>query len=125
MQSGSTNKKQGLAMYIKRVSIIILFNILLSGCAGLVVGGSNDRAGNDNRSAEVIKSDSRITRSINRAYVKDESIPSLDIRVTTFRGVVTLSGKVPTDRVKSKAISIAKNTSGVRKVKSSLKVSGN
>jgi hyperosmotically inducible protein len=72
--------------------------------------------------ALVIK-DSSLTSSIKAQLASDPFKGLSHIRVDTDdHGVVTLKGKVPTQEAADRAISIARGTEGVRKVKSELKV---
>jgi hyperosmotically inducible protein len=70
----------------------------------------------------VIK-DSSITSSIKAQLASDPFKGLSHIRVDTDdHGVVTLKGKVPSQGAADRAISIARATEGVRKVKSELKI---
>lgn len=105
--------------YIQPVSLTFVFLLMLlqlSGCASLVVG-TGGNGGNDPRSQTEIQSDAEITRQINRAFVRDANIPAMDIRVVTFRGVVTLSGGVQDEQTRERARTLAKQVAGVRRVR--------
>jgi hyperosmotically inducible protein len=67
-------------------------------------------------------SDTAITASIKAKYLADEQIKGLDIHVKTINGKVTLTGKVPSLDIEDHAISIAKNTDGVKEVISKLSI---
>ncbi|MBA8667534.1 BON domain-containing protein [Holosporaceae bacterium 'Namur'] len=69
-------------------------------------------------------SDSAITASIKSEFLADSAINGLSIHVETKNGVVTLTGNVPSEDMKNRAISIAQNRDGVKKVNSKLKVTG-
>ncbi len=96
--------------------------LLGAGCASLVVGTGGNSSSNDSRTSEQSRSDASITNKINRAFVKDKNIPAVDIRVSTYGGVVTLKGSVSSRKIESRAISVASSIAGVKKVKSSLYV---
>jgi osmotically-inducible protein OsmY len=66
-------------------------------------------------------SDSAITTNIKAKYIADDRIKSLKIHVETINGIVILTGRVPNVSVEEHAISIAKNTEGVKEVASKLK----
>lgn len=69
-------------------------------------------------------SDAAITAKVKTAFAADATVKAHNIDVDTMRGVVTLHGTVGSAAEKDKAISIARNTSGVLDVKDDLKVAG-
>lgn len=64
--------------------------------------------------------DTIITSKIKIAFLDDSDINGLDINVVTKNNVVTLEGKVPSEKAKLKAIAIAKIVKGVDKVNANL-----
>lgn len=66
--------------------------------------------------------DATITTRVKTALLDDPLVGGLRIDVDTFKGVVTLSGRVKSAAESQKAIAIARRTSGVTDVKSSLQV---
>ncbi|NIP72250.1 MAG: BON domain-containing protein [Gammaproteobacteria bacterium] len=88
-----------------------------TGCASLVTSGAAQRPGTDDgRSPAQIDQDVRIANRINAAYVSDPLVPALDIRVTVYKGVVTLRGSMISREVATRALSLARDTPGVRRV---------
>jgi len=69
----------------------------------------SDRVGNE-------ISDAWITTKLQSKYYLDSDVRGLDIDVTTNGGVVTLTGKVTSAAERSKALSLAKSTDGVKQV---------
>ncbi len=69
----------------------------------------SDRVGNE-------ISDAWITTKLQSKYYLDSDVRGLDIDVTTNGGVVTLTGKVTSAGERSKALSLAKSTDGVKQV---------
>ena len=63
-----------------------------------------------------------ITTSVKTAVLAEPGLSSLKIEVDTKDGVVTLSGTVATQELKSRATQIAQNTNGVRSVVDNLAV---
>ncbi|HEV2524677.1 MAG TPA: BON domain-containing protein [Gammaproteobacteria bacterium] len=57
--------------------------------------------------------DSVITTKIKEEILLDKSLSSLNFNIETKKGVVSISGKVPTDHEASKAVEIASSTEGV------------
>jgi len=77
----------------------------------------------DSAQPTLVIKDSAITSSIKARLASDpfKGLSHIDVD-TDDHGVVTLKGKVPTQGAADRAISIARETQGVRTVKSALKV---
>jgi hyperosmotically inducible protein len=67
--------------------------------------------------------DAWITAKVKWFFVGEEALTGSDINVDTVDGVVTLKGTVKTAGGKTRAVSLAKNTEGVRRVVDQLVVS--
>jgi osmotically-inducible protein OsmY len=83
---------------------------LLAGC-GKTVGETID--------------DATITARVKTAFINDPVVGASRIDVDTFKGVVTLSGRVKTKNEETKAIALAKSIKGVTDVKSTLQIEPN
>lgn len=66
--------------------------------------------------AEEAVSDTWITSKVKSSFLADDSISGLDIKVETNKGVVSLSGVVPTDAERDLAVEKAKAIKGVHDV---------
>lgn len=66
--------------------------------------------------------DATITTRVKTALLNDPQVGGLRIDVDTFKGVVTLSGRVKSKEEEVKAIALARKISGVSDVKSTLQV---
>jgi len=66
--------------------------------------------------------DTTITTRVKTAMLNDPSVGGLRIDVDTFRGAVTLSGRVKSQMEKEQAIAIARRVSGVTQVKDALQI---
>jgi len=66
--------------------------------------------------------DATITAKVKSKLLWNRNTKGLDISVTTENGVVTLQGIVASDTHRDLAVQLAKNTSGVERVKSRLEV---
>jgi osmotically-inducible protein OsmY len=66
--------------------------------------------------------DATITTRVKTAFVNDPLVGALRIDVDTFKGVVTLSGRVKSKDEETKAIALAKTIKGVKDVKSTLQI---
>ena len=86
---------------------IVLALPLVSGC-GKSVGETID--------------DATITTRVKTAFVNDPVVGALRIDVDTFKGLVTLSGRVKSKDEEAKAIALARKIKGVTDVKSTLQI---
>lgn len=66
--------------------------------------------------------DTTITTRVKTAMLNDKDVGGLRIDVDTFKGVVTLSGRVKSEAEKTQAVAIARRTGGVVDVKDALQV---
>ena len=66
--------------------------------------------------------DATVTTQVKTAFINDPVVGALRIDVDTFKGVVTLSGRVKSKAEEAKAIEIARSIGGVRDVKSTLQI---
>jgi hyperosmotically inducible protein len=66
--------------------------------------------------------DTTITTRVKTAMLNDPAVGGLRIDVDTFKGAVTLSGRVKSDAEKQQAITLARRIDGVTEVKDALQV---
>ncbi len=66
--------------------------------------------------------DATVTARVKTAFINDPVIGAARIDVDTFRGVVSLSGRVKSKDEEAKAIALARSIKGVTDVKSSLQI---
>ncbi len=105
--------------------LTIALSLEIAACFPVLVAGAGAGGyyvGKDDRSVGVIADDAAITAKIKSIYVLDDHIKALDINVDTYEGVVTLYGSVPRSSVEDRAVDIAKNASGVKRVVSKITV---
>lgn len=111
---------------MKRAFLTVCTAILLGmlqGCATAVGSGYGQGGQNiDGRSYEEARQDNQITAAVTSLLVQDKRIPAMGIDVTTFNGVVTLSGEVTSSRVARHAQSLAASVPGVERVVNRLQV---
>lgn len=67
-------------------------------------------------------SDARITATIKAKFAKSSDVSALNIKVSTTDGLVTLSGTAQSVTELAKALEIAQDTEGVRKVRSTIEI---
>ena len=87
--------------------VTLLAPLFLSAC-GKTVGETID--------------DATITTRVKTSLLNDPDVGGLRIDVDTFKGVVTLSGRVKTREEETKAVALARKIGGVSEVKSTLQV---
>lgn len=66
--------------------------------------------------------DTTITTRVKTAMLNDPTVGGLGIDVDTFKGAVTLTGRVKSQAEKDQAIALARRASGVTEVKDALQV---
>jgi osmotically-inducible protein OsmY len=66
--------------------------------------------------------DAAITTKVKAAFVKDELVSALDVKVATFKGRVQLSGFADSPTAIRRADSIARTVPGVKSVDNDLRV---
>lgn len=66
--------------------------------------------------------DATITTKVKAALVKDEVVKAMQVDVTTFKGVVQLSGFVDTAAQKERAAQVASGVANVREVQNNIAV---
>ena len=86
---------------------LVLTAPLVAGC-GKTVGETID--------------DTTITTRVKTAMLNDPAVGGLRIDVDTFKGAVTLSGRVKSDAERQQAIALARRVSGVTQVKDNLQI---
>ena len=87
------------------LALFLIAPLLLAAC-GKTVGETID--------------DATVTTRVKTAFVNDPLVGALRIDVDTFKGVVTLSGRVKSKAEEAKAIELARKAKGVVDVKSTL-----
>ena len=66
--------------------------------------------------------DATTTTRVKTALLNDQSVGGLRIDVDTFKGVVTLSGRVKSQTEREHAIDLARRVTGVTEVKDALQI---
>jgi osmotically-inducible protein OsmY len=89
------------------LAIVLAAPLLASACAKAATGPDDDLT---------------ITTRVKTAFINDPIVGLLRIDVSTFKGVVTLSGRVKSKEEEQKAIEIARTIRGVTDVKSTIQI---
>jgi osmotically-inducible protein OsmY len=106
---------------------LLLATLLLSGCAApLIVGGAAAATGvavaNDRRTAGTMLDDERIELNVLSAVAREPELAEHShLNVTSYNGIVLLTGEVETAAVSTRIASIASAISKVREVKNELR----
>jgi hyperosmotically inducible protein len=74
------------------------------------------------RGAGQVMSDGWITMKIHAQFVTEDALDGSDIDVDTRNGVVTLTGTIPTESGRARAVAIVKATEGVKNVTDKLRI---
>jgi hyperosmotically inducible protein len=86
--------------------------------------GDNDRQDRAEGRNEPVTGDAGITSAVKAKLLADTTVSGLRIDVDTENGVVTLTGNVQSKAEADRAVMLARNTDGVTRVVSNLKVAG-
>jgi osmotically-inducible protein OsmY len=95
---------------ITRFLLSFILVLTISGCAGTKTTESTGEYFDD----------AFISTKIRASILADARLKSTDITVTTFKGVVQLSGFVDSKAVADRAVQIARTVNGVKAVNNSL-----
>lgn len=98
--------------FLVLVLAVFLSQAVLAGCStpgGKTVGEAVD--------------DATIVAKVNIGIINDSELKFFRVDVASYRGVVTLTGRVDTKEQETRAIEIAQKVVGVKDVKSTLLVS--
>ncbi len=103
-----------------RISSIVFVSTLAVFGGAQLAGCASDQG---QRATGQVLDDSVLTAKVKTAIAQDASLAAAkDVNVTTYRGVVQLSGFVETQDVARRAEAIAKEVEGVQSVKNDLRV---
>ncbi len=104
----------------KPVILILAAQLVLSGCAPLIVGGAAATGASvvhDRRTTGAIVEDQAIELRIKSALAREPGMSEqTHINVTSYNGIVLLSGEAPTEQLRSRAAEIARQSKKVRRV---------
>lgn len=111
---------------LTRFALVLLLAaaLLSSGCVALIAGGAGKPGSYPaaSRSEAQATADATATSLIRTEFARDRYLKSQQISVSTYNGVVTLTGSVPGYAARSQAETIAAGIQGVRSVNNELQV---
>ncbi|MFP5223398.1 MAG: BON domain-containing protein [Acidobacteriota bacterium] len=99
----------------RRIFSVLLLSFMLMASVGFAATSTTETAGD-------YVDDSVITTKVKAAIMDEPGLKTLDIKVVTEKGVVTLSGMVSTKAEVTKAGDVARGVKGVKSVKNDLKL---
>jgi hyperosmotically inducible periplasmic protein len=102
-------------MIPKLLVLACLVSFVLPGCGG----GMGMRPA----TASATNDDATISARVTTALLNDTQVAATRINVNTVNGVVTMSGTVKSQADEARAIQLARQTNGVKDVKSILQIS--
>ncbi|HFD81073.1 MAG TPA: BON domain-containing protein [Gammaproteobacteria bacterium] len=115
-----------MRMYGLAPGALLIANLMLSGCAPVVVGGAlatGVAVSHDRRTAGAIVEDSTIELNIHRELGKHKDlVDQTHINVNSYNGIVLLSGEAPTEALRTEAGDIARKVKGVRRLHNEIKI---
>jgi hyperosmotically inducible periplasmic protein len=94
--------------YFKSLALALVLTTPLLAACGKTVGETID--------------DTTITTRVKTAMLNDPAVGGMRIDVDTFKGAVTLSGRVKSQAEKDQAIALARRVSGVTEVKDAMQI---
>ena len=103
---------------MKSLKVIVLALAAVLGGAPLAGCSSSPTS----RSAGGFVDDAALTAKVKTALAEDKNVSALDVNVTTYRGVVQLSGFVQDENEARKAGEVARKVNGVKDVYNDLRV---
>ncbi len=98
--------------------VFILFTLLVNGCSTLAIGTSEVTGislFHDRRSLQKMTKDEQIEIAVNVELLLDDVIRELThFNVTSFNGIVLITGEAPGNKVRQRVTAIARKIAGVR-----------
>ncbi len=107
-----------------KIYIFLLVSSILAGCApAVIVGGGAVSAAHDRRTLGSFVEDQNIELKAYEAIAKDQDLKKQShIAVTSYNGVVLLSGQTPSAELRAKAEARVRSISKVKKVHNELSI---
>jgi len=106
---------------------LLVIGAMLSGCTSMLLGNTTSREAPANSSSASAPSaaDSAISSEIRRKLSADADLSQYTIGIRTLSGRVTLSGTVGGYELRDRAVTLARDTDGVRSVDNRIVVNTN
>ena len=109
-----------------RIAILLVFSVLQQGCAPVIAGGAVATSvivAKDPRTAATMIDDKGIQLKAGSAIFEDETLSGqAHINVTSYNGVVLLTGETPTAEMRDRAEQIVRGVEKVRRIHNEITV---
>jgi osmotically-inducible protein OsmY len=92
--------------------VALILALALAGCSATA----------QDRSTGQVVDDAALTAKVKASLAEEDGVNPMSVNVTTYRGVVQLSGFVESEEAKHRAENAANDVEGVRSVKNDLRV---
>jgi len=110
-------------IYPHKILIFLALSSILAGCApAVIVGGSAVNAAHDRRTLGSFVEDQNIELKAYDAIAKDVDLEKSHIIVTSYNGVVLMSGQTPTAEMRAMAEERVRSVEKVKKVHNELTI---
>ncbi len=103
----NTTKSRGLL-----AAVFLGVTLVAAGCAGT----------STTKSTGDVVDDAMIATKVKAKFIEDPVVKATNIQVETFKGTVQLSGFASSQAEIDRAVSLARNTSGVTSVKNDIRI---
>ena len=111
---------------MKLFFLFIAIHFLLSACSTIATGGAEVTGLSllhDRRSSAVILSDERIEiNAVSKLIAKSDIRKACHINVTSYNGIVLVTGEAPTEELRNKIINIVRKIAGVKIIHNELAI---
>ena len=115
-----------MATRLLMLGTLLFMNLIMSGCAPLVVGGAvatTATVAHDRRTTGSQIEDKAIKGRIKAVFADDVELSEQShINIATFNGIVLLSGEAPTEALQARAGELARKAEKVRRVHNEIKI---
>lgn len=101
---------------IMKLALSTALILSLSTAVTATAANNNHTHTNKSSKAKNLISDSAITAAIKGKYALDDQVNALDVKVETINGEVIITGKVADSSTAERAITLARETEGVKRV---------
>ena len=111
-------------IFTRHILILSLITVLLNACApAVIVGGSAVTAAHDRRTLGSFVEDQNIELKVYDAISKDHELETnSNISVTSYNGIVLLSGQTPNEAMRARAEQIARSVPKINKIHNELTI---
>jgi hyperosmotically inducible periplasmic protein len=105
---------------------VLAASLVLSSCAGMLLGGSSSGGGrplgSDTRSSSQAATDNAISAEVRERLGNDNAVSRFPIRVSTVNRRVSLSGTVDSYAARDQAMRVARGVRGVSTIDNQIRV---